>query len=83
MSVKDEQTKNLEEMVVVNQNEATEMVDDKEAKKAKLKNTGKKVLKVAGVAAVGVIGYLLGSKASKKCDYDDSEYVDVIDSDEE
>ena len=37
MSVKDEQTQNLEEMVVVNENEATEYVDEKEVKKVKIK----------------------------------------------
>ena len=48
MSVNDEKTKILEEEIVVNEvEETTDLVEmDKEAKKAKMMNTGKKVLKV-------------------------------------
>lgn len=85
MSVNDE-TKNLEEEVVVNEcEETTELVEvDKEAKKAKMAKTGKKVLKVAGVVGIGVLGYLLGTKAGRKSksEYNDSEY-EVVESDEE
>ena len=78
MSVNDEKTKILEEEVVVNECEATELVEvDKEAKKAKAVKTGKKVLKVAGVAAVGFIGYLLGTKAGRKAQYNDAEIIDA------
>ena len=69
MSVKDEQTKNLEEEVVVEVNEATEVeVLDKEAKKAEIIALAKKVLKVAGVVAVGVVGFVLGSKSGNNSD---------------
>lgn len=79
MSVNDEKTKILEEEIVVNEvEETTDLVEtDKEAKKAKMMNTGKKVLKVAGVAAVGFVGYLLGTKAGKKSQYNEDEIIDA------
>ena len=77
MSVNDEQTKMLEE-VEVNVDETTEMVElEKEAKKAKIVATAKKGLKIAGVAAIGVVGFLLGKSTSSKNDYNDSDVIDV------
>lgn len=75
MSVKDEQTKNLEEVVEV---EATENVDlGKESKKAKVIKLAKKVGKVAGVVAVGVVGFLIGSAVGSKSDNSDSDIVEL------
>ncbi len=74
MSVReDEQNEILEEEVVVEENETTELVEmEKEAKKAKAKKVAKKVGKVAAVVGVGILGYILGTKSGKKS-YDDSE----------
>lgn len=87
MSVKDEQTTNLQEENVVNEVETTELVQvDKEARKAKVVSIAKKVGKVAGVAAIGIVGFLLGRGSAGKSEYDDSNVIDVdcevIDSDE-
>lgn len=86
MSVNNVETEVLENEVVVNEVETTELVD-KEAKKAKLLNVGKKVLKVAGVLTVGAIGYFLGTKASNttECYEEVEEIADVeaVDSDAE
>lgn len=83
MSVNDEQTKNLEEEVVVN--EITTVVEDPEmeAKKAKAIGVAKKVGKVAAVIGVGALGFFLGSKASRKSEYNDSDIIEgeIIDSD--
>lgn len=70
MSVKKE-NENLEKKVVVKeeeQAESTEMVvaEEKESNKTKAKKIGKTILKVAGVGAVGIVGYLLGAKMSRK-----------------
>lgn len=89
MSTNDAKKQQLEEEVVVNENEAKELaVTIEESKKTKLAKTGKKVLKVLGVAAVGVAGFLLGrgTKSNGETEYyDNSEVVEaeVIDSDEE
>ena len=78
MSVNDEKIKNLEEEVVVNESNSTDLVElDKEERKAKLMTKGKKALKVAGVIGVGFIGYLIGTKVGKKSQYDDSEIIDA------
>lgn len=85
MSVENKETEIFEEEVV-NESETMELVEtDKEVKKAEMKTKAKKVLKIAGVAAVGLLGYLLGTKASSKCECYESEVVDVetVDSDEE
>ena len=67
MSVKDVQAKKLEEEVVVNECETTELVEvNKEAKKAKAVKVAKKVGKIAAIAGVGFLGYLLGTKAGSK-----------------
>lgn len=73
----------LEEEVVVNEVEAKELVEEKEAKKAKMMNIGKKALKVAGVAAVGFLGYFLGTKASKNSEYDYSEIPEEVETENE
>lgn len=80
MSVReDEQTEILEEEVVVNENETTELVEmEKEAKKAKAIKVAKKAGKVAAIVGVGVLGYILGTKSSKKS-YDDSEIEIEVD----
>ena len=81
MSVKDVQAKKLEEEVVVNECETTELVEvNKEAKKAKAVKVAKKVGKIAAIAGVGFLGYLLGTKAGSKTEYeydDNSEIIDV------
>ena len=81
MSVKEENQKNLEKEVVVNEVQTTEeLVEvDKEAKKAKVVSVAKKVGKVAAVAGVGLLGFLLGSKSSSKNEvtYDNSEIIDA------
>lgn len=74
MSVNDE-AKNLEEEVVVN--ETTDLVEVNETKKAEKAATVKKVLKIAGVVGVGVLGFILGAKAGSKSEYDDSEMIVV------
>lgn len=77
MSMKDEQKEILEEEVVVEE-EATELVDwEKEAKKAKVIAIAKKVGKVAGVVAVGVIGFLIGSAVKSNSQNDDSDIIEV------
>lgn len=89
MSVKDVQTKNLEEEVVVNEGETTELVEVKEeTKKAKVVKVAKKVGKIAAIAGVGLLGFFLGTKAGSKSEYeyeDNSEIIEaeVIDSDVE
>ena len=84
----DKETKNLEEEVVVN--ETTEMVVAEEnTKKAKVVKVAKTVGKVAAVAGIGILGFILGRKSASGSDYDDSEevidvdYVDVEQSEEE
>lgn len=76
MSVKQE-NENLEKKVVVNENEeveTTELVETEvETKGSKLKKVGKTMLKVAGVAGVGLLGFILGAKCSKKSDEEDYE----------
>lgn len=73
MSVRDEQTEILEEEVVVEEKETTDLVElEREAKKAKTVKIAKKVGKIAAVAGVGILGFILGSKSSKKS-YDNSE----------
>lgn len=77
MSEKNEQTKILEEEVVVNEN-TTELVEvDKEAKKAKFVKVAKKVGKIAGIASIGIIGFLLGRSSASNSEYDDSDIIDV------
>ena len=84
MSVKDKQTNDLEKGIVVREATTVQEDPEKEAKKAKAVGIAKKALTVAGVAAVGVLGYLLGSNKNKKSyDYDDSDIIEgeIIDSD--
>ena len=89
MSVKELKKQELEEEVVVNENETKELVVTvEESKKAKMVKAGKKVLKVLGVAAVGVAGFLIGRGTKSNGDveyYEDSEVVEgeIVDSDEE
>lgn len=86
MSTKKESTEQLEKKVVVNEVEATDLVQVEEnVKTAKLKQTGIKVLKIAGVATVGVIGFLLGTKAGKNSVEDDQYEVEyeVVETNEE
>lgn len=79
MSSNNEQTKNLEEEVVVNEMETTELVElDKEAKKAEMVRIAKKVLKIAGIATIGIVGFYLGTKASGTSDYDASEMIEDV-----
>lgn len=81
MSGKNEKTETLEKKIVVNEVETTEMVNvEKEAKKPILSAKVKKVLKIAGVAAVGVAGFFLGTKVNG--DYETVDY-EVINSDEQ
>ena len=76
MSVNEEKTTINEEEVV--QNETKELVEtNKEDKKAEVKAKAKKVLKIAGVAAIGVLGFLLGTKATEKSEYNNSEPIEV------
>lgn len=88
MSVKEE-SKKLNEEVVVDENKTTEtemVVKEEETKKSKVKAIGKTVLKVAGVAGVGFLGFLLGTKCGSKKDednYDDSEVIEAEIIDEE
>lgn len=78
MSVKNEQTENLKEEVAVNEVETTELVEVKgESKKAKTKRVAKKVGKIAAVAGIGILGYILGTKAGKKSVNNNSEIIDV------
>lgn len=78
MLLKNDESKKLNEEVVVDV-ETTEMVElDKEAKKAKLLDIAKKGLKFAGVVLVGVIGYAIG-KASNSGDEIEMNNSEVID----
>lgn len=72
MSVNEEKA-NLEKKVVVNENEVetTEIVvKEEESKTVKAKKIGKAMLKVAGIAGVGLLGYILGTKCSKNSEDD-------------
>jgi hypothetical protein len=81
MSVKNEKTQEmLENEVLVNEGCSTELgTVTIEPKKSKIPAKAKKVLKVAAVAGLGtIVGYLLGSKSSRKNDYyDDSNVIDA------
>lgn len=88
MSVKEE-SKKLNEEVVVDENKTTEtemVVKEEEVKKSKVKTVAKTALKIAGVGAVGFLGFLLGSKCGSKKNednYDDSEVIEAEIIDEE
>lgn len=76
MSEKINQTKKLEEEVVVNNMETISLVNqEKEAKKAKAISIAKKVGILAGV---GILGFVLGRKTSGNDDYDDYDDSEVI-----
>lgn len=82
MSVKNGQTENLKEEVVVE--ETTELVEMEETtKKEKAVKLAKKVGKIAGIAGIGILGYILGSKSSRGSSYDDSEIVYDVENSEE
>lgn len=88
MSVKEE-SKKLNEEVVVDENKTTEtemVIKEEEVKTSKAKAVAKTALKIAGVGAVGFIGFLLGAKCrSKKNEdnYDDQEVIEAEIIDEE
>lgn len=88
MSVKEE-SKKLNEEVVVDENKTTEtemVVKEEEVKTSKAKTIVKTGLKIAGVGAIGVLGFLLGAKCGRKKDednYDDSEVIEAEIIDEE
>lgn len=88
MSVKEE-SKKLNEEVVVDENKTTEtemVVKEEEVKTSKAKTIVKTGLKIAGVGAVGFLGFLLGTKCGSKKNennYDDSEVVEAEIIDEE
>lgn len=79
MSVKDENTEILNEEVVVDEVSSTEMMEvEKEAKRAKRAKIAKTAGKVAVVAGIGALAYILGfNKGKKSSTYDDSETIDV------
>lgn len=78
MSENKDNVTELKKEVVVNEVEATQLVEvEKEAKKAKTVKVAKKVGKIAAVAGVGLLGFLLGRKTGTKYVYDDSEVIDV------
>lgn len=54
---------------------------EKNSRKAKLKEIGKKGLKIAGVVGVGILGFLLGAKTCKANDCDEPEVIEVDDTD--
>jgi hypothetical protein len=88
MSTKNDEVKILEEEVVKNEVETTELVvTEKEAKKAKMTATAKKGLKIAGLAAIGIVGFLIGRGSAAKAESNDSDIIDmeyeVVESDEE
>lgn len=70
-----QEKENLEEKVLINENEeSTEIVvKETEPKAVKAKKIGKTILKVAGVAGVGVLGYILGAKLSKNSSNNEEE----------
>lgn len=78
MSVKEE-TNKLKEEVVVEETNSTETelaVQEGEVKPSKAKAIVKTALKVAGVGAVGVLGFILGARCSRKNeDNDNSEEI--------
>lgn len=77
MSVKDEQVKNVEE-VVVNEVDTTELVElEKETKKAKVIEIAKKVGKIAGLAALAVGGFILGAAICGKSENNNSDVIDA------
>ncbi len=88
MSVKEE-SKKLNEEVVVDENKTTEtemVVKEEEVKTSKVKTIVKTGLKIAGVGAVGFLGFLLGARCGSKKNqdnYDDSEVVEAEIIDEE
>lgn len=92
MSVKEE-SKKLNEEVVVDENKTTEtemVIKEEEVKTSKAKAVAKTVaktaLKIAGVGAVGFIGFLLGAKCGSKKNednYDDQEVIEAEIIDEE
>lgn len=82
MSVKNENTEKLEEVVENKEVETTELVEcEKETKKDKavktVKKIGKRVGKFAVITGVGVLGFLLGRSSASKTEYDNSEVIDV------
>lgn len=78
MSVQNEQTENMKKEVVVQGNEhSADLVVEVETKKTKAIRVAKKVGKVAAVVGVGLLGFLLGTKAGKKSEYNDSDIIDV------
>lgn len=79
-----EEVTNLEKGVVVHEAVSTEMVENKEAKKAKMVSIGKKVGLIGGAIGLTALGFILGRKTGRNDEYDDSEIDDeeVIDSDE-
>ncbi len=88
MSVKEE-SKKLNEEVVVDENKTTEtemVIKEEEVKTSKAKAVAKTALKIAGVGAVGFIGFLLGAKCGSKKNednYDDQEVIEAEIIDEE
>lgn len=84
MSERENQTKKLEEEVVVNEGETVGLVElEKEAKKAKIVNIAKKVGILAGV---GILSFMLGRKSASHTSCNDSEVIEVepmTDADEE
>ena len=74
---KNQKTNKLEEEVIVMENTEVTVDLEKAEQKAKAVKVAKKAGKIAAIAGIGILGYILGTKASKKSTYDDSEVIDV------
>lgn len=76
-----EETKKLEERVLVDENcsEEQALAVNEEAKESKLKKVGKIALKVAAFGGVGFLGFLLGSKVGKKNKEETESDYEIVD----
>lgn len=68
--LKNEEAKNLEV-------EELALAEEKEIKKAEMVKLAKKVGKIAGVAAIGVVGYLIGAKSNGNSECNVADLIDV------
>lgn len=85
MSEKKEEIKKLEEEVVMDENNTTELVSvEGESKTSKVKKIVKTGLKVAGIGAIGIVGYLIGYRLGSKSPEEESEVIEaeIVDDEE-
>lgn len=68
--LKGEEVKNLEV-------EELALAEEKEIKKAEMVKLAKKVGKIAGVAVIGVVGYLIGAKTNSNSECNVTDLIDA------